>query len=71
MTAACHTRKTCYRLRVVSYSSNPSGDCVGPLVGVPEATVRHFNRIAGHATPQLRATMAIRRATTMTEHVQS
>ena len=42
----------CYRLGVVSYSSDPSGDLVGPLVDVPEAKLGHYNHVAGHATPQ-------------------
>ena len=50
--AAC--RKDCYRLEVVSYSSDPSGD----RVGVPEAILRHYDRFAGHATPQRPPTTA-------------
>ena len=42
----------CYRLGVASYSSDPSGERIGPLVGVPEAILGHYNRITGHATPQ-------------------
>ena len=45
-------QKDCYRLGVVSYSSDPSGDCFSPLVGVPESTLRHYDRVAGHATTQ-------------------
>ena len=62
-------QRDCPRLaRVVSYSSDLSGYHVGPLVGVTGATVRHFNRVAGHATPQLQSTTA-KGATTTTEHV--
>ena len=63
-------QKDCYRLRVVSYSSDPSGDHVSPIVGVPEAIVRKLARVAGHATPQ-RWSMTAKTGTTMTEHVQS
>ena len=45
-------QKDCFRLGVVSYCSNPSGDLVGPIVGVPEAILRHYDRVEGHATPQ-------------------
>ena len=36
-------------LRIVSYCSDPSGDRVGPLVGVAEVTLIHCDRVAGHA----------------------
>ena len=45
-------QKNCYRLGVVSYSSDPSGDRLGPLVGVLEAILRHYDRVAGLVTPQ-------------------
>ena len=56
-------QKDCYRPGVVSYSSDPSGDCVGPLVGVPAAMSRHYDRVAGRDR--------LRQATIKTEHVQS
>ena len=61
-------QRDCYRLWVISYnSSDPSG---GGAVGVPEAILRHYDRVAGHATsPQLLSWLW--RATTKTEHVQS
>ena len=49
-------QKDCYRLGVVSYSSDPSDDLVGSLVGVPEAILRYYDRVAGHATPQRSST---------------
>ena len=58
-------QKDCYRLRVVSYSSDPSGDHVSPI-----AIVRKLDRVAGHATRQRRS-MVAKTGTTMTEHVQS
>ena len=39
---------------VVSYISDPSGDGVGLLVGVPEAILRHYDRVAGNGTQQQR-----------------
>ena len=38
-------QKDCYRLRVVSCSSDTSGDRVGLLVGVLEAILRHYDRV--------------------------
>ena len=61
-------QKDCCRLGVVSYSSDPSGDSVGPLVGVPETILKNLDRIAGHATPQRSSMMAKRQATTTTGH---
>ena len=43
-------QKDCCRLCVASYCSDPSGDRVGPLVGVEEATVTHCDRVPGHAS---------------------
>ena len=40
----------------VGYSSDPSG--VGPLVGIPEAALKHYDCVAGHSTPQRRSTNA-------------
>ena len=56
-------QKDCYRLGVKSYNSDPSGDRVGPLVGVPKAILRHCDCVAGHVTQQhlsmtARATMS-------------
>ena len=48
-------QKDCYWLGVISCSRDPSGDHVGPLVGVKEAILRHYVRVAGHATPQLQS----------------
>ena len=44
-------QKDYYRFGFVSYI-DPGGDRVGPLVGVPEAVLRHYDRVAGHDTPQ-------------------
>ena len=60
-------QKVFYRLDVVSYSSDPSGDCVCPLVGVPEAKLRHYDHIAAHATRQRQSATD----KTETDHVQS
>ena len=60
-------QKDCYQLGVVSYSSDRSGDRVSPLVGVPEAVMKH-DRVAGHATPQHNdRLLRLRRVTTKTE----
>ena len=61
-------QKDCYWFGVVSYSKYPSGDDVGPLVGVPEAILRYYDRVrvAGHATQQqLSTTAKSRRATSV------
>ena len=51
-------QKDCYRLGIVIYSSDPGGDCVGPLVGVPEAIFRLYDHVAGHAALQRPSTTA-------------
>ena len=51
-------QKDFYRLGVVSYSSDPSGHRVGPLVGAPKTILKHYERVAGHATQQRPSTTA-------------
>ena len=51
-------QKDSYLFGVVSYSSDPSVDRVGPLVGVPEAIWSHYDRFAGHSTPPRPSTKA-------------
>ena len=65
-------QKGCYRLGVVSCSSYPSGDRMCPLalVGVSEVKLRHYDRVAVHATPQRLSTTA-KTGPNKTEYVQS